>query len=711
LTVYKLENHYWIFKIRQDGENDFKYELKSKITNEIYADEDYHYRILTSSKKGSRYAYLFGANAEYNAKKLVSRKIYIDGKESLVIEGHFEGTDIYISQKFILKKRSIWLDEYITITNLGKKKVKLGYINLGFKKALFRQYSGWNDHLDEYTLTSIPTRRFYCYGDDRKKEFVTANDLVFGAWIDITAEMPGYCDEGWLWGNPKGGLLTCNYNPTQMEYSRFCRMPYKLPGRGVEDVCILFGGVFLYKDNPESVTTLDSQESYSFGASRYAVYEGDYKDGYYLYRSHLEEKGHKFKEDYNPPVHWDELYNLGWAYEEVGFFAESNEYKLYTLEQLYEEAALARDVGAESLYLDPGWSTAHGSEIWNEERFGTLKEFSKIIHEKYGLKLALHLMMNFEGDNEPDEFYMRSKKGAKVIADPYINLYCVCANQFWVTEKTCRLLELAKERIDFFMFDFTDFSIFMVDNLGCYSKNHGHEIPMRRQTHIENIFKVIQNVKKAYPNILIEAHDRGVKPRHPLYIQHNLPHSFDENWGFECMWNPMQDLISGRALQLFEYNLAYPIPLYLMINENSDNENMLQFWYYASLARHLGIGGLNNRDDKKFKALKDAMILYKKLKPFFTRGTFYGISQNIHLHVDESEKLGVITAYNLSSRVKIVKVQFDPIKYGLDISTVEIYNENNKLIYTIKLTQNSNNNHQFRIEISPLSPLIAILKK
>jgi hypothetical protein len=271
LTIYKLENHFWIFKIDQDDKNTFRYELKSKTTNETYADEDYHYRLLKSNKKRSRYDYLFRANAEQRAKNLVSRKIHTDGKENLVIEGQFEGTEIYLTQKFTLKNESKWLDEYITISNRGKRRVRLGHINLGFKKALFKQYSSWNDHLDEYALTSIPARRFYCYGDDRKKELYTPNDLVFGAWIDVTTEMPGYCDEGWLWGNSKGGLLTCNYNSTQMEYSRFQRSANKLPGRGAEDVYIVFGGVYLYEGNPEAVTTLKSQESYSFGVSRYAV--------------------------------------------------------------------------------------------------------------------------------------------------------------------------------------------------------------------------------------------------------------------------------------------------------------------------------------------------------------------------------------------------------------------------------------------------------
>jgi len=710
MKVYKLENQYWSLKIYQDEENIFKYELKSHLTNEIYADEDYHYRIVTSSKRGSRYAYILNANSEYNAKKLVSRNVYNDGKEILIVEGKFEGTEIRITQKFILKKESRWLDEFITITNHGKKKTKLGFINLGFKKALFRQFSGWNDHLDEYSLTSIPTRRFYRYGDDRKKESYSANELVFGAWVDVSEDMPGFCDEGWLWGNSKGGLLTCNYNPSQMEYSRFFRSPNKLPGRGVEDVYIIFGGIFLYEGNPESVTSLAPQESYSFGASRYAVYIGDYKEGYYLYRNHLDEKGHKFKEDYDPPVHWNELYNLGWVSEKTGFFVEGIDFELYTLEQLYEEAKLAKDIGAECLYVDPGWNTALGSEIWNKDRFGPLKEFSDTIHNKYGLKLALHLMMNFEGKDAPDEWYLISKKGVKVACDPYINLYSLCANEHWIKEKTQRILELAKEGIDFFMFDFTDLSTFMVDNIGCFNKDHGHEVPMRRQTHAENIFMVIQNVKKKYPHILIEAHDRGVKPRHPLYFQHNLPHSFDENWGFECMWNPMQDIISGRAIQLFEYNLAYSIPLYLHINENSDHISMLQFWYFASLARHLGIGGLNDKASLKYKALKNAMTLYQKIKPFLTRGRFFGISQDIHLHVNESEMNGVITAYNLSSRDKKVEIQIDEVKFGLEVKTLEIYNGVNQKISTLELTQNSKNIIQFEVEIPPLSPIIGVFK-
>jgi hypothetical protein len=391
MTDYTLENQSWELKVQNKGYQ-FRYTLYSKIDNKVYADEEYHYRILTSSKKGSRYAYLLHLGSEYKAKKLSSRKIRMEGTEKLIIEGTFEDTNISIIHEFKLENESKWLDEKITIFNRGHKKIRIGLINLGFKKGFFKQYSGWIDHLDEYTLTAIPTRRYFGYGDDRRKENFSANDILFGAWVEKEADMPGFCAEGWLWGNEQGGLLTCKYNPSQMEYSRFHRLPIILPGRGAEDVDVIFGGVSLYEGNPEPATTLGPETSYSFGVTRYAVYQGDYKEGYYLYRSHLEEHGHKFKPDYDPPVHWNELYNLGWVSEKTGFFVEGIEFEPYNLDQLYEEAELARDIGAECLYLDPGWNIALGSSIWNEERFGPLKEFSKNIHERYGLKLALHLM-------------------------------------------------------------------------------------------------------------------------------------------------------------------------------------------------------------------------------------------------------------------------------------------------------------------------------
>ncbi len=705
---FSLVNHWWELKIQSRDHSNFLYKLKSKINDVVYADQDYHYRIITSKKKGSRFVYLDHLTLEMKARSLSERKVQLINEEKILIEGKFRDTAIEIEHEFELKKDSKWLKEYITLKNQGTKRVRLGLINLGFKKAFFKQYEGWVDHLDEYTLTAIPTRRFIHYGKDRKKECFNASDLLFNAWVYKEDEMPGFCSEGWLWGNSNGGLLICKYNLTELEFSRFKRFASVLPGRGCEDEYLIFGGASLCQGNPELATTLDPGESYTFGVSKYCVYEGDYKNGYYLYRSHLNDEGHVIPKNYTPPINWNELYNLGWVNEQVGFFKSDNQFELYTLEDLYSEAEIARDIGAECLYIDPGWNTFMGSELWNEERFGSLKDFSKIIHEKYKLKLGLHLMMNFEGLNELEEFYLKNQKGVKVVSDPYINLYSVCTNERWIQEKSRRILELMKDGVDFLMFDFTDIGNPLEDLTGCYSKDHGHEVPMNRQTHAQNIFRVIQNIKKKYSNVLIEAHDRGVG--NPLYYQHNLPHSFDENWGFECMWNPMQDLISRRAFQLYEYNLAYSIPLYLHINENSDNENMLQFWWYSSVVRHIGIGGLNDKDSPKYKALQNAITLYKRIKPVLTRGTFYGISPMIHLHVDEDSKTGIIVACNLSSREKTVNIEIDKSKFNLKVQTIEFFTGTNQKLDGLSNIHQSSEILQFEVDIPSLSPIIAILR-
>lgn len=213
--------------------------------------------------------------------------------------------------------------------------------------------------------------------------------------------------------------------------------------------------------------------------------------------------------------------------------------------------------------------------------------------------------------------------------------------------------------------------------------------------------------KKKNPNILIEAHPRGVV--HPHYYQHGLPDSFDENWGFECMWNPLEDLLSHQAFQLYEYNLAYSIPLYLHINENSDNENMLQFWWYASVVRHLGIGGLNNRNSKKFLGLKNAVILYKKIKPFLVRGKFYGIDPTTHLHLLEDRKGAVIIAVNLTSKTVSKIVKLNMTKYPINFQSGEIRDGLNNQLFNFEISHEHENVIEIKTEIPPLSPRIIIL--
>jgi len=153
---YNLANNWWELKIQNEDDGNYIYELRSKKNNVIYADQDYHYRLITSKKRGSRYLYLDHLGSEYKAKNLVERKILLVDKEKLIIEGTFRDTEIRITHEFELKENSKWLNERITLNNLGTKRVRLGLINFGFKKAFFCQYKGWKDNLDEYKLSFHP---------------------------------------------------------------------------------------------------------------------------------------------------------------------------------------------------------------------------------------------------------------------------------------------------------------------------------------------------------------------------------------------------------------------------------------------------------------------------------------------------------------------------------------------------------------------------
>ncbi|MCL5070994.1 MAG: hypothetical protein M1308_08880, partial [Actinobacteria bacterium] len=429
---FVLENAYWKVEILKKND-DYIYRLSNKLNSTLYSDVDYYYGCCL--KKGDN----------VNQLVLESRTLACETNEKLFITGKFLNEEIFFEQVFELKKDSIWLEEKIKIINKSSKEITFSNIDFGFLKRLFSQDIGWFDNLDEFCLSSIPTRRFHGQLIDRRLDSFSANDLVNSPWFEDpeATSKPGFCSEGWLWGDNKTNLLVCKYNLEEIEYSRFNRHSIPVDGRGVEDVAVILGGCFLYKGNPENAAEIKAKENYSFGSTKYAVFEGDYSDGFYLYREHLNEKGHIYLKNYNPPLNWNEIYNLGWIGENFNTIPIKNKSKIlpYSLEQLYEEAELAKDIGAQCLYLDPGWETYYGSTIWDSDRLGSLSGFSKKVHDEYGLKIGFQQVMCFLSEKELDNFYFLDKEGSKVKygGGQFIPLFHFCANNFWISEKTKRL--------------------------------------------------------------------------------------------------------------------------------------------------------------------------------------------------------------------------------------------------------------------------------
>ena len=153
----------------------------------------------------------------------------------------------------------------------------------------------------------------------------------------------------------------------------------------------------------------------------------------------------------------------------------------------------------------------------------------------------------------------------------------------------------------------------------------------------------------------------------PVYYQHGLAGSFDEKWGFELMWQPMEDLLSGRARSLYYYNLGCNVPIYLHIDLRGDNEHALVFWWYASACRHLGIGGTH--DNPVIAGVhRQAMQRYRRLARFYKRGDFYGVNEEVHVHVLTAENAFVVNLFNLSGESRIITGTISAEEMGIDLS-------------------------------------------
>ena len=243
-------------------------------------------------------------------------------------------------------------------------------------------------------------------------------------------------------------------------------------------------------------------------------------------------------------------------------------------------------------------------------------------------------------------------------------LLCMGSKQF-LAEAEKRLLACCAEGAIFLMFDGTWW------NGPCNDPAHGHPIPYRMEDHMRACLDLARRVHARYPHVFIEMHDMlaggSTERMTPVYYKYGLPGSYDDNWGFELMWDPMADLKSGRARTLYDYNLGCNVPVYLHIDLRKDNEHCVVLWWYASTCRHLGIGGTHKRPEVA-RAQQEAMRRYRELDRFYKRGDFFGISEQIHVHTMKSEQTMVVNVFNLSEDKRKVGGTISVRELGLDPS-------------------------------------------
>lgn len=579
-----------------------------------------------------------------------------------------------IIHTFWLPADKDFMEERITLKNTSKSAVQVTDLEAGMLYRFTDERGSVLPSLQKDRLIAVPLRH-RAESEPQNDEDFSFEDLLtstgrirthFDPW---GGEMPSLRRhaEGWLWQHGPCYYGFYKFNQQNMEFSVLT------PVVKEDGVYVRFGGSAMIDGNPAFLTNIGPGEQVSLGVTRYVTVGGSLADAYYCFRDFLDENGCCFPKDFNPPIHWNELYdNPEWnVYSPSATRRPASTRKTtYTRELIVQEAAKAREYSCQSLYLDPGWDTAFASFLWGEEWLGPMGDFVRTIKTDYGLGVSLHCplatWMSMDGTGVfswPKESFIKDKHGN--VLDGQV---CLGSSQY-LDEAEKRLLALCEQGVVFLMFDGNWY------NRGCWDPNHGHPVPFTKEDSCSANFDLAQRIHKKYPDVLIEMHDMvcgGSRYRYtPVYYKYGLPGSYDDNWGFELMWQTMEDILSGRARSLYYYNLGCNVPMYLHIDLRDDNRHCLVLWWYASTCRHLGIGG-THEDPYVAEAQKAAMRRYRRLERFFKRGIFYGLAEDIHLHVLPEEGAFVVNLFNMSdtSRLMEISIPFSDLK--LDTSKAYI---------------------------------------
>jgi hypothetical protein len=463
--------------------------------------------------------------------------------------------------------------------------------------------------------------------------------------------VPEHGSEGWIWHCAKGGTAVVKYNEDFMEWSLIDRVERD------GELQLRFGGCGAWHDDPEKWGQVPAGQEVVGGWTYYLGYRGAWQEGFYRFREFMARQGHGCPFNFAPPVHWNELYDnkLWWGPDT----AERRK-KFYGLDDILWEAQKARDAGCQALYLDPGWDTQFGSHLWDEARLLPAAQFVKRVRDEYGLKVSLHTPLAGcasgagGGLTYPKEAW-RVDEGGHVIEGSLCSGAKACLD-----EEGRRLLALADAGIAYFMFDGSAYAG------PCFSHDHGHPVPYTRDDQIKAYQQLGRMIHEKHPEVIIEQHDQVLGGVHSVYTPVYAGHAqrgWDERWAKEYMWAPLQVLKDRRAISLYYYNLAYHLPQYIHIDLRDDNEHCLALWWYASTCRHLGLGG-THPDGRNWLTVQRHMAEYLRLQDYFKRGVFYGLEEEVHVHV-LPEKGAVINVFNLSDRPVRKRFTVDLARVGL----------------------------------------------
>ncbi|HIJ64674.1 MAG TPA: hypothetical protein HPP77_01880 [Candidatus Hydrogenedentes bacterium] len=597
--------------------------------------------------------------------------------QCVTVTGQLAGLDI--EHSFTLPGDKPILEERIALRNPTTQTICLEDFEAGMLRPITDKRIHVLPELVNDWLVAIPFRHRATDPDGYDRDFSMDDLLTYTGAEHYPSdpfpqrEVPSRhrYSEGWAWTHGDHTVGVFKFNQEAIEFSVVSLHKYD------DAMALRLGGAAMIGGDPCDLRNIRPGETVALGVTRYETVQGGYTEACYAFRTFLDENKCRFPDNYDPPVHWNEIYdNPEWFLQTPGKPPAPRMTRplAYTKDMMLEEATKAEAYGCQSLYLDPGWDTDFGTFLWGEDWLGPRKAFIDLVEQKHGLGVSLHCpvapWMSLDGRG----VHTWPRESFRMDADGNIieNSVCLGATQY-LDEAAKRLIEHCNDGVVFLMLDGTWW------NGTCYHPDHGHPIPYTTEDHCRACLDLAQRIHAKHPHVLIEMHDMmsgGSPIRYtPVYYKYGLPGSYDENWGLELMWETMADIKEGRARALFYYNLGCNVPFYLHVDLRDDNEHCLVLWWYASTNRHLGIGG-THADPQIAEAQKLAMRRYRRLERFYKRGEFYCPKQvgliepcrpeEIHLHVLPEENALVVNFFNLSDERRRITGLIPAADIGLD---------------------------------------------
>ena len=562
------------------------------------------------------------------------------------------------------------LEEGITLSNPTNQQITLSDVALGMTRRITDPIGRVIEDVSRDRFVAVPFRHratdpknwdndfdidhmLTHSGDEMRVTVLPSGAARFGS-----APSMARFSEGWAWTHGDHSIGVFKFQQEVMEFS-------VLAMESSEDgMCLRFAGAGMRSGEPSAWRRIDPGAIIHLGRTRITSVAGDAHQVCRSFRNFLDEQGCRFPPEYDPPVQWNVLYdNPESNVDTPGSPAGTRMTRpyTYTKEQILQEAAKAHSYGCEALYLDPGWDTDMATLHWGDAWLGPCREFVEELHNGYGLRLALHcplapwLSHDGRGVSAWPTTSFRMDRDGSVIEKSV----CLGSKQY-LEEAERRIVKHCADGVSFLMFDGNWWAG------SCWSRDHGHPVPYMLEDHCRASLDLAQRIHVRHPHVLIEMHDMIAGGRDvrftPIYYKYGLPGSYDENWGFELMWRPLDDILEGRARSLYYYNLGCNVPLYLHVDLRDDNEHALVLWWYASTCRHLGIGG-THPNPIVADLQRRSMRLYRELDRFFKRGEFIGICEEVHVHALPDEDAFVMNLFNLSDQPQVISgtVQFEEI--------------------------------------------------